>query len=100
MHICTKITEVNLSVFVYRLFHEDFSLHGNTKFVFCILLYSDGFFYQSMHVFDNSNTFTPKFDTVSEIIEMQDHSDMIMSQILTLTMLDMTIDAQWEGRGM
>ena len=23
--LCTKITEVNLSVFVYRLLHEDFS---------------------------------------------------------------------------
>ena len=23
--LCTKITEVNLSEFVYRLFHEDFS---------------------------------------------------------------------------
>ena len=31
--VCTKITEVNLSAFVYRLFQEDFSSPIGTKYI-------------------------------------------------------------------
>ena len=38
--LCTKVTEVNLSVFVYRLFHEDFSpiIGTNFRHVFAVLI--------------------------------------------------------------
>ena len=34
MYIYTDITEVNLSVFIYRLFHEDFSSLIGTKYIY------------------------------------------------------------------
>ena len=36
--LCTKITEVNLSAFAYRLFHEDFSSIVRAQFRDYILL--------------------------------------------------------------
>ena len=42
MHVCTKIAEVNLSVFIYRLFHEDFSsiLRTNPDYMYVYCHYA------------------------------------------------------------
>ena len=39
--LCTKITEVNLSAFVYKLFHEDFSPIIETNLGVCEICSDD-----------------------------------------------------------